>query len=46
MTAVYQEVSPRPRACRGVIREPREGLIAHENQQVDIAPVVRPATAE
>jgi hypothetical protein len=46
MTAVYQQVSPRPRAYRRVIREPREGLITHENQQVDIAPVVRLATAQ
>src|SRR6185437_3704492 len=46
MTAVYQQVSPRPRVYLRVIREPREGLITHENQQVDIAPVVRLTTAE
>jgi len=46
MTAVYQQVTSRPQAYRGFIREPRKGLIAHENQQVDVTPVVRLATAE
>src|ERR1700751_4947197 len=46
MTAVYQQVSPGPRAYCRVIREPREGRITHENQQVDIAPVVPLTTAE
>jgi len=46
MTAVYQQVTSRPQAHRGVVSEPRKGLIAHENQQIDIAPVVCLAAAE
>jgi hypothetical protein len=40
MTAVRQQVSLRPGPCGGLIRELRDGLVAHENQKVNIAPVV------
>src|SRR5580700_5786165 len=46
MTAVRQQVSVRPEACGGLIHEPREGPVAHENQKVDIAPVICLAAAE
>jgi hypothetical protein len=46
MTPVYQEVASGPQVYRRVISEPRKGLIIHEDEQIDIAPVVRLTTAE
>jgi hypothetical protein len=46
MTAVRQQVSLRPGPCGGLIHEPRDCPVAHQNQKVNIAPVVCLAAAE
>jgi hypothetical protein len=46
LTAVRQQVRLRPGPLGGLIREPRYVRITHENQQVNVAPVVGVAAAE
>jgi hypothetical protein len=46
VTAIDQQVGLRPGACRRLIFEPRQSLVTHEDQQVDIAPVVCLAAAQ
>jgi hypothetical protein len=46
MTTVRQQVSSRPGACGGLIREPGEGPVAHEDQKVNVAPAVCLAATE
>jgi hypothetical protein len=46
VAAVRQQVRLRPGPLGGLIREPRYVRITHEDQQVNVAPVVGVATAE